>query len=189
MNRKRPQPEYLITDIKLVPGKMIIAIADIFPTEVNNLDGIENVDDCMIKELREANCSFICLPILFNFLNDRIPFCATGEDYLCMLKHIDTLRRRGPAVSLSCYSKKQKRSTVVQGTIVVYDYIETNLLQLGIYISDMTYGQVTTKKEKYIMTTEDFIGSVGGSLGLFLGFSFFCYASDALDKLFNRLCH
>ena len=79
MNRKRPQPEYLITDIKLVPGKMIKAIADIFPTEVNNLDGIENVDDCMIKELREANCSFICLPILFNFLNDRIPFCATAQ--------------------------------------------------------------------------------------------------------------
>ena len=184
MNKKSPSADYLLTDIKLVPGRMITAIANTLPIEVNNLDGIENVDECMIKQLKEANCSFICLPIIFNFLNDQIPFCATGQDYLCMLKHIQEKLKRP---WLSCYSEKQKRSTVVQGTIDVYDNYETDLLQLGIYINDLTYRQVTTRKEQHIMTTEDFIGSVGGSLGLFLGFSFFCYASEALDKLFNRL--
>ena len=33
----------------------------------------------------------------------------------------------------------------------------------------------------------DFIGSVGGSLGLFLGFSLFSYFSLFLDSLFDKL--
>ena len=38
------------------------------------------------------------------------------------------------------------------------------------------------KEEMLVITTEDFIGSVGGSLGLFLGFSFFTYLLEILQK-------
>ena len=38
------------------------------------------------------------------------------------------------------------------------------------------------KEEMLVITTEDFIGSVGGSLGLFLGFSFFTYLLEIVQK-------
>ena len=39
------------------------------------------------------------------------------------------------------------------------------------------------KEEILMVHTTDFIGSIGGSLGLFLGFSCFTYLSGMIDKV------
>ena len=49
------------------------------------------------------------------------------------------------------------------------------------YISD----QIKIKEDTLMIGTSPYIGSVGGSLGLFLGFSFFTYLSFCIDKLFE----
>ena len=41
----------------------------------------------------------------------------------------------------------------------------------------------TVAKELLVFDTNDMIGSIGGSLGLFLGFSFFGIISTFIDKL------
>ena len=41
--------------------------------------------------------------------------------------------------------------------------------------------------ETDVMGINDFIGSVGGSLGLFLGFSAFSYIAILIDKLFDNM--
>ena len=66
-----------------------------------------------------------------------------------------------------------------------YHHPEKVRLRLLIYNVPL---EVTKMEERYILSTTDFIGSVGGSLGLFLGFSIFTYTSDLLDKIFNRFC-
>ena len=66
-----------------------------------------------------------------------------------------------------------------------YHHPEKVRLRLLIYNVPL---EVTKMEERYILSTTDFIGSVGGSLGLFLGFSLFTYTSDLLDKIFNRFC-
>ena len=43
----------------------------------------------------------------------------------------------------------------------------------------------TVSKELLIYDTNDMIGSIGGSLGLFLGFSFFGIVSFFIDKIFE----
>ena len=43
------------------------------------------------------------------------------------------------------------------------------------------------KEEMFVLTTEDFIGSVGGSLGLFLGFSFFTYLLEIIQNLYIEI--
>ena len=53
---------------------------------------------------------------------------------------------------------------------ITFDYISPN---------------VEVKRERYTITTQDFIGSVGGSLGLFMGFSFFSYVNTFLEKIFE----
>ena len=42
-------------------------------------------------------------------------------------------------------------------------------------------------QELLVYDTNDMIGSIGGSLGLFLGFSFFDIISKCLDKFINRV--
>ena len=41
------------------------------------------------------------------------------------------------------------------------------------------------KEEVFVVTTGSLIGSVGGSLGLFLGFSFFTYISGIIEKVLS----
>ena len=48
-------------------------------------------------------------------------------------------------------------------------------------------GTKEVKEEVLIVTAGNFIGSVGGSLGLFLGFSGFTYLSGIIDKIWHRL--
>ena len=152
------------------------------------MTGNETADECLVKYLKKANCPFICLPILFNYLNESIPFCSKNQDYLCMLNYYET-KLSG---QLPCYGDKQTRIIKYQGehTQEVNDEVFVNDLD-NIYLRfefrHLFASGVTTLEERNIMTTADFIGSVGGSLGLFLGFSFFAYLSNGLDRIFNRI--
>ena len=47
--------------------------------------------------------------------------------------------------------------------------------------------QLERKTEEYVMDSKDFLGSVGGSLGLFLGFSLFSYLSIFMDSVFEKI--
>ena len=59
--------------------------------------------------------------------------------------------------------------------------MKSNLTQIAWKIYAMKETKVV-KEEVLVVTTENLIGSVGGSLGLFLGFSFFTYFSGLLEK-------
>ena len=45
----------------------------------------------------------------------------------------------------------------------------------------------TISEEKLVYSTMDLIVSLGGALGLFLGFSFFGYGSTLIDRISIRL--
>ena len=45
------------------------------------------------------------------------------------------------------------------------------------------------QEEVYVISSTAFIGSIGGSLGLFFGFSFLACCSDLIDKLVLKLCN
>ena len=59
---------------------------------------------------------------------------------------------------------------------------ENDITRLTIYIQTMTK---EIREEVDVMTTSGLIGSVGGSLGMFFGFSFSGYALCLLDKCFS----
>ena len=74
-------------------------------------------------------------------------------------------------VILPFYSERKKRETKLQEgrTILTCLTGDPNQVRYGIFINDLST-QVTELKERYIITTADFIGSVGGSLGFFWDF-------------------
>ena len=173
--------DYFETNLRTYPNRITYLDINLSPTIVKNMNGIEgeNLDKCYIDHLQKANCSTICLPIVFNFLKEHIPFCYTNEEYLCMLEHY---HQNG----MPCFGQKAKRVTKFQGQNLLSEGLVTMENMYMIWLRIHQLKDLTILEEVYIMTEIDFIGSVGGSLGLFLGFSFFSYASFVLDQVFNR---
>ena len=64
-------------------------------------------------------------------------------------------------------------------------YMELKDNQANFELSTDTIRNV--QKELLVYDTNDMIGSIGGSLGLFLGFSFFDIISKCLDKFIDHV--
>ena len=65
-----------------------------------------------------------------------------------------------------------------------YAFPNTSILELQMTFSSNTY---TVHEEVLILDFIGLLGSVGGSLGLFIGFSFFDYIAMFMDKLIDLI--
>ena len=148
--------------------------------EIYHMNGIKNREDCIRKLLLEAtrdNCS-VCNPIIFGFLTG-IEMCQNKADFDC------SIEKFGP-FETTIHECLRSVST----TEYAADYSTVNLGEglpsIGFnfrYISQ----RLEVQEEKLVMSSRDFIGSVGGSLGLFLGFSIFHYSSAVIDRFFKKI--
>ena len=94
-------------------------------------------------------------------------------------------------ISSRCMKPKIiKKYNAVAATMNFKGYEKEALRNKKVVLLDLGQSLVSTRvevrKERYIISTEDFIGSVGGSLGLFLGFSFLTNAYDLIDAIFEK---
>ena len=123
-------------------------------------------------------CKVKCYPLIYNILSKALPACNTTDQIHCMWNAI-VHKREGRYKCL-------KSKTINQFNADTYtDYNYKNYTTTGIilqlyFVSDT----IELKEEILVVSTGQFIGSIGGSLGLFLGFSFFTYFSGLLDKIF-----
>ena len=154
---------------------------DFYVTELTYQRGHERVEDC-IEALMAANdnCKK-CVPFFFSFLEFR-PSCETFEENKCWYswmfiskRYKEYKRCMKPRKSI----QNKGEPSLVEGSKIDNDSLEI----IFTYASD----EVAIMEETLIMSTSSYIGSVGGSLGLFLGFSFFTFLSYCIEKLFE-LC-
>ena len=68
---------------------------------------------------------------------------------------------------------------------MLFKDMDQNLAILSLHIT----GHRKIAKEILMYDTNDMIGAIGGSLGLFLGFSFFDVISKCLQKFFELVSH
>ena len=153
--------------------------------DYENHSGIQE-DECILKTLSKFSCSSICSPLLFHHISE-LNICSNSSDFKCMF---DGIRQNQSALLDQCFASK----TTIQykGEVETFEIMNgQNDHPKYEYIVQLTFNpisnRVLVKEERYILSTTDFIGSVGGSLGLFLGFSCFTYTSELLDKLLNKL--
>ena len=144
-------------------------VAKVSQIDHDYMEGVENFENCLIEQIaKNSNCSTACYPILYNFLPDYRP-CNTTEEFDCILHLLmawrqlryDCLRAKKSIQYNANFFHGNRR---INGTGFVF-----------VYYFDKATKDV--KEEVWIVTTGGFIGSVGGSLGLFLGFSCFTYLS------------
>ena len=124
--------------------------------------GESNFDKCVQNVIAPKNCTPICT--LFSFAN--FPQCQTVGEFSCMWKGLWDNQDY-----TNCYKADIVTTYNLQERIDFPLHRDIN----GSF-TDFTYGLWTRDKEIQeevrILTWPDLIGSIGGSLGMFFGFSF-----------------
>ena len=132
-------------------------------------EGIENSTSCYIDVLmKAANCPFMC--DLFH--SQDLPDCNTFEELKCMYENWnwihDCLRHK----VVKIYSPTIRHSIASEYESKVDISFESKESQIV--------------EEIDIISFPCLIGSIGGSLGMFFGFSFSGYFHMIFDKCFER---
>mgnify|MGYP001302521748 CR=1 FL=1 len=154
---------------------------DMSVTSISYQKGHESVENCIENwKITNDECKK-CSPLFFSFQN-KMPSCQSYEDNRCWY-HWSFIEK-----TYSEYKKclKPMKSTLYETKSVPFEKAsnQSNVVELRFgYLSD----EINIKEETLMMETSSYIGSVGGSLGLFLGFSFFTYLSCFIDKLLSVL--
>ena len=158
---------------------------DMYVKQKTYQKGHSSIKNCLKNHLSAYNCTHICIPFFLSYLN-HLPACLTNEETKCMYKYWAF------ADDFNIYT--QFKQCLKPLTTTLY---EANPVQLEGQVNatnsvDLLFGyasnEMEIKEEALMIGTSTYIGSVGGSLGLFLGFSFFTYLSCCIDKLVDFCC-
>ena len=147
-------------------------------TKVKQRHGLDNVTRCLEYVLAKVNCTVICYPITFNFLH--IPPCENYNQTFCMENEIYTRLRDEFLRCLDVQSYFEYNTHVYKTFSKLPNETNMNIQ----FTLDSLNQEI--KDEVLVINGRDFVGSVGGSLGLFVGFSFYNAISYMLTKFFNK---
>ena len=146
-------------------------------TDYQYMTGTENFEKCLAELIvRHSTCKTKCYPFLFNFL-PNFTLC-NSEEYPCMYTMLVS-RWKYRYECLNDKKNVQYKASARPGTKLKGN--ETEFV-FWLYFNKATKD---IKEEVFVVTTGSLIGTVGGSLGLFLGFSFFTYLSGIIEKVFS----
>ena len=123
-------------------------------------NGVENTEDCLWNDILQTNCSRKCTPYFH-----KLPNCTKGSEYHCIDKQLpsDVLTR--------CMMKKRAlKFRAKDSNVKFYTGHNSNGVVMSMFAS-----QQEIEEEVDVITLPQLIGSLGGSLGLFFGFSILSY--------------
>ena len=135
-------------------------------TELLFQDGVESTENCFWQEILKTNCSFKCC-VYFNDL----PKCRTVEEWKCIKSQWNS------NVWTDCVLKKRGlKFRQKDSNFQIYTEGDTNLIRIELWSM-----QKEIEEEVDVITFSGLIGSLGGSLGLFFGFSIFATFINSME--------
>ena len=122
----------------------------------------------------------MCFPLTFNYLN--LPACETYEEVQCMVQQI--YLPSGPLERVRYPCLKPSKMTEFEGESFKksHEVSEETLMLLVAYFLPT---KKEVKEETLVLGTREYIGYIGGSLGLLLGFSCYAYITKLIDKVLD----
>ena len=143
-----------------------------------------------IAESEEFKCPKKCVSLIHQAMMDTIahsiPRCETDDEYYCMVetKSMKTIRKLKSTCRKQCNYKGSK--LVIKKSARAYSYqLGSMQMTFKLYILP----EVLHYKEYLIYDDIGMFGSIGGSLGLFLGFSLFDTLCMVVDFILRKLSH
>ena len=137
----------------------------------------QNHSSCIKNMIVSSNCSFNCDILSYSDL----PLCQSVQQLQCAWDHIYA----NFSSYLDCYPSKEAISYTLQQRIENPYHFDRNEISTRVYIGIWSM-KIDIKEEVSLLTTEDFIGSIGGSLGMFFGFSISALLFLCIDKAINQ---
>ena len=166
-----PQFNPLIAEVGLIRKYTHLFLQ---PEEEFFQDGKESSADCLKEVFERQNCSHPCWVTTI----PGVPFCQTTKEFNC-IEHVWRSQE-----FLDCVMTKKATYYSLNYRKENPYHKDKNTLKTDVYIG-ITSMQKVIKEEVFVLTLQDLIGSVGGSLGLFFGFSFSAVLFSGLNKLFQ----
>ena len=149
----------------------------IYPTKNKLMKGVENSTACQEALLSKLSCN--CFAIYYNHLG-LLP-CKNYSELQCVGHELYNLNEKE---RLDCF--KPKEFVSYKGHLSKVP-VETPS-ETGIVLAFKFPSQTLVKREEiYIVGPLDFIGNMGGSLGLLLGFSCFPFLSWLTNYFLKEL--
>ena len=144
-------------------------------------EGVGDNQDCLKDLLLKQNCTVHCN--VLSFTGNDFPTCETVEELNCMWSNSILASTKYK----NCYKTKLATTYSLQQRIENPFNKDIDMFSTEIFIG-MWSRLRQTQEEVPLMTFQDLIGSVGGSMGLFFGFSIstslFFWLKKGLDRLF-----
>ena len=165
-------PQFTPSKIELTIGNSYLA--PLKPTEYLFSQGVEKSEECWKKHLLMSNCKTKCKWASFTDL----PMCSSSQEANCLKNDKDigepynVCNRRRKALTYHGDLTKLAKYSTSNAT-----YIEISLLSFAKEV----------KEEIKVITLSNLIGSLGGSLGMFFGFSISAYVLYLMDKFIVSL--
>ena len=171
-------PQYTPTKIELdCKEKGYAYMNTIKVSEQLFVEGVDDSDQCWAEEIKSGSCPVQCMFVNFAGNASKLPTCQTIEEVTCI---IDEATRQKSFTKCN----QKKRILTFNGDLMrLKKYQDTDWKHLIIGLFDTT---IEIKEEIDMITASDFIGSIGGSLGMFFGFSFSGFVLCLMDKLAER---
>ena len=132
-------------------------------------------EHCFKKYFGQRNCSKICHIMSY----PGIPSCSTDEELKCIRRNEWNYKSY-----FKCFKSKYLTNYILQDRYTLSTYNDPNMLSTDIYVGVPTMKKVI-HEEVELITFQDLIGSIGGSLGLFFGFSFTTIILLFINKISN----
>ena len=154
------------------------ALVEVIPERIQFQNGIEDVKKCLEDIIMSFNCSYICTSVAFNYMAD-LPDCRSHQEMKCM-NHYGLFDPKMELLLGQCV--RPANAMVFKAQLLSYRSRSGDDNVTTIWFRYST-GHVAVKEEVPSIGLATFIGSIGGSLGLFLGFSIFDYISQFIDKI------
>ena len=176
-------PQFKPTIIK-VPFDSGIHDLKITTVEHRYKEGMDEVDDtkdCMTKVLSGANCSVICDP--FNLGN--FPDCQYPKESVCMGMWLIKEANKWS----ECITYKKVLTYHVSHGISRNHTVTSSIGPSKMVVVSMTLDSPKKQinEEIWIITGSNLIASLGGSVGMFFGFSLFSPLVYFFEKIIDRL--
>ena len=134
--------------------------------------GLDNSEDCWKTHIQNSNCTLCQFASIAN-----LPMCNTSQEVNCIWNEADKHNL------LTVCNEKKKFLSFIGDLTKHSQYDPVNYTKLEFNILSMTK---EIKEEIDVITLSDLIGSVGGSLGMFFGFSISASAFYLLEKCIKK---
>ena len=170
-------PYFELKEHRLSFNKPIEYWMDMQVTNITYQNGHKSIEDCIENLMAANDACKECSPFFFSFKNKRLT-CQSKEDNKCWYnwstKNYNEYKKCMKPMKTTFYKANSKSLEKV--------FIQNNTVQL---LFSFSSDEIKIEEETLMIGTSSYIGSVGGSLGLFLGFSFFTCLSYGIDNLFE----